>query len=206
MMNSSGKTLTVLIGGVVVVTLLAFLALSGVAATFAWMAGGGYGSGPVLCQNVTPGTGTATPGTTTTPGGNTSPCVPASEIGARVVAWAQAMAKGAVRESSLWRAYQLPGLLLHLVQSTWCRFPTRRVHLPAGGDPVRRAGLSGLLCLGQRHLPVREFRARGLLPGLSHAADCQCLRPVGGLCDTARLEGDSLSVCACRTARYPYAG
>ena len=55
-MNSSGKTLTVLIGGVVVVTLLAFLALSGVAATFAWMAGGGYGSGPALCQAVTPGT------------------------------------------------------------------------------------------------------------------------------------------------------
>ena len=49
MMNSSSKTLTVLIGGVVIVTLLAFLALSGVAATFAWMAGGGYGSGPVLC-------------------------------------------------------------------------------------------------------------------------------------------------------------
>ena len=52
MMNSSGKTLTVLIGGVVIVTLLAFLALSGVAATFAWMAGGGYGSGPALCQSV----------------------------------------------------------------------------------------------------------------------------------------------------------
>lgn len=45
-MNSSNKTLTVLIGGIVVVTLLAFVALSGVAATFAWMAGGGYGSGP----------------------------------------------------------------------------------------------------------------------------------------------------------------
>ena len=92
MMNSSRKTLTVLIGGIVVVTLLAFLALSSVAATFAWMAGGGYGSGPVLCQNVTPGTSTATPGTTRTPGGNTSPCVPASQIGARVVALAQAMA------------------------------------------------------------------------------------------------------------------
>jgi len=92
-MNSSGRTLTVLLGGVIVVTLLAFVALSGVAATFAWMAGGGYGSGPVLCQNVTPGTGSATLGTTTTPGGNTSPCVPASQIGARVVAWAQAMAR-----------------------------------------------------------------------------------------------------------------
>ena len=92
MMNSSNKTLTMLIGGIVVLTLLAFLALSGVAATFAWMAGGGYGSGPVLCQMVTPGTNTARPGTTLTPGGNTSPCVPASQIGARVVAWAQAMA------------------------------------------------------------------------------------------------------------------
>jgi hypothetical protein len=92
MMNSSGKTLTVLIGGVVVVTLLAFLALSGVAATFAWMEGSGYGSGPVLCQAVTPGTVTNTPAMTRTPGGNTSPCVPASLVGARVVAWAHAMA------------------------------------------------------------------------------------------------------------------
>jgi hypothetical protein len=92
MNNSSSKTLTVLIGGVVIVTLLAFLALSGVAATFVWMAGGGYGSGPVLCQAVTPGTSTSTPAMIRTPGGNTSPCVPASEVGARVVAWAHAMA------------------------------------------------------------------------------------------------------------------
>jgi hypothetical protein len=48
MTNNSGKTLTMLIGGVVIVTLLAGLLLSGVAATFAWMAGGGYGSGPAL--------------------------------------------------------------------------------------------------------------------------------------------------------------
>ncbi len=40
-MNSSSKALMVLIGGVVVTTLLVFLVLSGVAATFAWMAGGG---------------------------------------------------------------------------------------------------------------------------------------------------------------------
>ncbi len=90
-MNRSNKTFTVLIGGVVIVTLLAFLALSGVAATFAWMAGGN-GSGPVLCQAVTPGTGTSTPDTTPISGGNASPCVPASQIGAQVVAWAQAMA------------------------------------------------------------------------------------------------------------------
>src|SRR5437667_10390937 len=91
-MNSSTKTLTMLIGGMVIVTLLAFLALSGVAATFAWMEGGGYGSGPALCQMVTPGMNTSTPVKTRTPDGNTSPCVPASEIGAQVVAWAHAMA------------------------------------------------------------------------------------------------------------------
>jgi CHAP domain len=91
-MNSSSKSMTVLIGGVVIMTLLAFLALSGVSATFAWMAGGGYGSGPTLCQTVAPSIGSATPGTTITPGGNTSPCVPASQIGAQVVALAQAMA------------------------------------------------------------------------------------------------------------------
>jgi len=93
MMNSSGRTFTVLIGCIVVVMLLAFLVLSGVAAIFAWMAGGGYGSGPVLCQNVTPAIGSVTPDTTPTSGGNTSPCVPASQIGAQVVAWAQAMAR-----------------------------------------------------------------------------------------------------------------
>ena len=73
MTNNSGKTLTMLIGGVVIVTLLAFLSLSSVAATFAWMAGGGYGSGPALCQSVTPGSNTSTPAATFTPGGKTSP-------------------------------------------------------------------------------------------------------------------------------------
>jgi cell wall-associated NlpC family hydrolase len=91
-MNSSSRTLTVLIGGVVIVTLLAGLLLSGVAATFAWMAGGGYGSGPVLCKNVTLGTGSTKPAAPSTLGGNTSPCVKAGQIGARVVAWAHAMA------------------------------------------------------------------------------------------------------------------
>ena len=91
-MNSSGKTLTVLLGSLAVVTLLAFLALSGVAATFAWMAGAGYGSGPPLCQLVTPGTTPSPSVLTTTFGGNSSLCVPASQIGAQVVAVAQAMA------------------------------------------------------------------------------------------------------------------
>ncbi len=71
--------------------LLAFLALSGVAATFAWMEGGGNGSGSTLCENITFGTGTSMSGTTSTSGGNTSPCVPASQLGAQVVAWAQVM-------------------------------------------------------------------------------------------------------------------
>ena len=92
MNNSSHKTLTMLIGGVVIVTLLAFLALSGVAATFAWMEGGVYGSGPAFCQAVTPGTSTSTPAMTRTSTVNISPCVPASQVGEQVVAWAQAMA------------------------------------------------------------------------------------------------------------------
>ncbi len=91
-MNSSGKLLTVLLGTLVIVTLLAFLALSGVAATFAWMEGSGNGGGPPLCQLATPGTSISTPATAGTPGGNTSTCVKAGEVGARVVALAQAMA------------------------------------------------------------------------------------------------------------------
>jgi len=79
-MDSSRTTLTAVTGGVVVFTLLAFLALSGVAATFAWMEGGGNGGGP------------ARPAVPSTPGGNTPTCVPPSEIGAQVVAWARAMA------------------------------------------------------------------------------------------------------------------
>src|SRR5215831_14084362 len=91
-MNNSGKALTILLGALVIVTLLAFLALSGVAATFAWLAGGGYGSGPALCQMVTAETRTTTSSVTRTRGGITSSCVPASQIGAQVVALAQAKA------------------------------------------------------------------------------------------------------------------
>ncbi len=91
-MNSSGKLLTILLGALAIVMLLAFLALSGVAATFAWMAGGGYGSGPALCQMMTPATTPSTPAITPTSGANTSACVKASQIGAQVVTLAQAMA------------------------------------------------------------------------------------------------------------------
>jgi hypothetical protein len=91
-MHCSGKTLIAVTGGVVVITLLALLALCGVAATFAWMDGGGNGSGPGLCQAVPPGTGSPTPGAPRMPGGTTPSCVPASDIGAQVVAWARAMA------------------------------------------------------------------------------------------------------------------
>jgi len=91
-MHCSRKTLIAVTGAVVVITLLALLALSGVAATFAWMESGGNGSGPGLCQTVTPGTGFTTPGATLMPGGIAPSCVPPSDIGAQVVAWARAMA------------------------------------------------------------------------------------------------------------------
>jgi hypothetical protein len=91
-MSRSGKLLTVLIGGIVIATMLAGLLLSGVAATFAWMAGSGYGSGPALCQVVTPEKEISTPALTRTPIGNTSACVKADQIGAQVVSLAQAMA------------------------------------------------------------------------------------------------------------------
>jgi hypothetical protein len=91
-MDISHKALTVIIGGIVVTTLLAFLVLSGRAATAAWMGGSGNGSGPVFCQPATPGTGSATPGATATVGGTTPTCVPPSNTGAKVVVWAQAMA------------------------------------------------------------------------------------------------------------------
>jgi hypothetical protein len=91
-MDSSRTTLTALTGAILVITLLAFLALSGVAATFAWMEDGGNGSGAGACQTITSGTRSAAPVVPSTPGGHTPTCVPPSEIGAQVVAWAQAMA------------------------------------------------------------------------------------------------------------------
>ncbi len=91
-MSSSGKSLTVFLGALVIVTLLAFLTLSSVAASFAWMAGGGYGSGPNLCQTIISNKGHATLKTTPSSGGSTSTCVPATQIGSQVVAMAQAMA------------------------------------------------------------------------------------------------------------------
>jgi hypothetical protein len=91
-MNSSHKPLTVVIGGIVVMTLLAFLMFSGLAATIAWLGGSGNGSGPVFCQPATPAAGSATPGTTPTPAGTTPSCVTPSNTGAQVVAWARAMA------------------------------------------------------------------------------------------------------------------
>jgi hypothetical protein len=91
-MHCSRTTLTAVTGAVVVITLLALLALSGVAATFAWVERGGNGSGPGLCQTVTPGMGSPTPGAPRMPGGTTPSCVPPSTIGAQVVAWARAMA------------------------------------------------------------------------------------------------------------------
>jgi hypothetical protein len=73
-MHSSHKVLTAMTGGVVVMSLLAFVALTGMSASFAWTEGGGYGSGPGICQTAPPAVISATP----TPD--------------RTVAWARAMA------------------------------------------------------------------------------------------------------------------
>jgi transposase len=100
--------------GIAVMTLLAFLALSGLAATAAWLGGSGNGSGPLFCQPATPGTATATPGTTPTSGGTTTPsCVPPGNTGAKVVVWAKAMADalyiGPTRANYKWQARQETG-------------------------------------------------------------------------------------------------
>ncbi len=61
-MHSSHKILIAMTGGVVVMSLLAFVVLAGMSASFAWTEGGGYGSGPDICQTATPGMGSPTPG------------------------------------------------------------------------------------------------------------------------------------------------
>jgi hypothetical protein len=94
-MHNSFKLLTAMTGGVVVMLLLAFVALTGMSASFAWTEGGGYGSGPGICQTATPAAISATPGipgATPTLSETAPACVPPSAIGAQVVAWARAMA------------------------------------------------------------------------------------------------------------------
>jgi hypothetical protein len=96
-MSSSRKVLLAMTGGVVVVMLLGFVTLTGLSASLAWTEGGGYGSGSALCQSAptTPATGLPTPGAsgaTPSPSGTAPACVPASRVGAQVVALAKAMA------------------------------------------------------------------------------------------------------------------
>jgi CHAP domain-containing protein len=94
-MHSSRNVLLAMISGVVIMSLLVFVALSGMAASFAWTQGSGYGSGPGICRIAAPGMGSPTPrtpGATPALTGTASACVPASAIGAQVVAWARAMA------------------------------------------------------------------------------------------------------------------
>src|SRR5260370_20954937 len=96
-MSSSRKVLMAVTGGVVVMSLLAFVVLTGMSASFAWTEGGGYGSGPGICQTATPETDSPTPGApgaTPTLSETAPTCVPPSGIGAQVVAWAGAMADG----------------------------------------------------------------------------------------------------------------
>jgi len=95
-MHSSRNVLIAITSGVVIMSLLAFVALSGMAASFAWTQSGGYGNGPSICQTATPGAGSTQPstfGATPTTGGTVPTCIAPSEIGAQVVAWARAMAK-----------------------------------------------------------------------------------------------------------------
>jgi CHAP domain-containing protein len=95
-MSSSRKVLLAMTGGVVVM-LLGFVTLTGISASLAWTEGGGYGSGSVICQSTptTSDTGLLTPGAsgaTPSPSGTAPACVPASTVGAQVVALAKAMA------------------------------------------------------------------------------------------------------------------
>ena len=97
-MQSSRMAGTIVIGGVVVVMLFGMVTLTGLSASLAWLQGGGEGNGPSICQSptATPGTDSPTPsspGATPSPSGTTSACVPASKIGAQVVALARSMAE-----------------------------------------------------------------------------------------------------------------
>ena len=96
-MNTSRIGITAVVGGMVVVLLLGFVTLTGLSASLAWSQSGGYGGGPGICLSVTATatTGSPTPGSsaaTPSPTGTALGCVPASKIGAQVVALARAMA------------------------------------------------------------------------------------------------------------------
>ena len=96
-MSSSRAGVTAVAGGVVVIMMLGFVTLTGLSASLAWSQSGGYGGGPGICLaatatatkgSPTPGSFVATPSPTITVPG----CVPASQIGAQVVALAKSMA------------------------------------------------------------------------------------------------------------------
>lgn len=96
-MSTSRMGISAVAGGVVVVLLLGFVTLTGLSASLAWSQSGGYGGGPGICLSatVTATTGSPTPGSsaaTPTPTGTLPGCVPASEVGAQVVALARVMA------------------------------------------------------------------------------------------------------------------
>jgi hypothetical protein len=98
-MNTSRMGVTAVASGVVVVLLLGFVTLTGLSASLAWSQSGGYGSGPGICLTATTtaaATGSPTSGSSAaaipSPTGTAPDCVPASKIGAQVVALAQAMA------------------------------------------------------------------------------------------------------------------
>jgi CHAP domain len=92
---SRSHTGLIAVTGVVVMLVLGFVTLTGMSASLAWSQSSGYGSGPGICQTATAGTGSPTSGVsgaTPSPTGTEPACVPASAIGAQVVALAKAMA------------------------------------------------------------------------------------------------------------------
>jgi hypothetical protein len=95
-MDSSRMLFTAAAGGVVVVLMLGFVLLTGLSASLAWSQSG-YGNGPGICQAAPATTGAGSPipsapAATPSPTGTAPVCVPASQIGAHVVALAKAMA------------------------------------------------------------------------------------------------------------------
>jgi hypothetical protein len=148
-MSTSRIGLTAVAGGVIVVLMLGFVTLTGLSASLAWSQNGGYGSGPGICQaaTATPATGSLTPGSsgaTPTPTGTAPVCVPASKIGAQVVALAKAMADALYVNPACGGYISYPDCYY-----TWYKAPgSTYPRLPAGGDRLRPAGLSGMCGLG----------------------------------------------------------
>ena len=124
-MSRSRLGLIVVAGGVIVVLLLGGVTLAGLSASLAWSQSGGYGSGPGIClgSSATPGTSSPTAGSSgatpsPSPGGTMPACVPASKIGAQVVALARSMADALYVKASCGKRISYPDCYY-----TWYKAP-----------------------------------------------------------------------------------